>query len=247
MQVVVNLLQNAVKFTDAGGSLSVRVAPEPGGDRVALTVRDTGIGIPPELLPQIFEKYAQADRERSRGGLGLGLALVKGLVELHDGEVRVQSEGTGRGATFTVLLPVTEGPALPEKVSTPVPDLGVRGRVLIIEDSALTVTALRRLLQGWGHEVATARTGADGIARAREFAPDVVLCDLGLPDMKGHDVATELRNHTDSCTTRLIAVSGYAGEEDRHRAIEAGFDMLLAKPVPPEALRELLASLLTGK
>jgi PAS domain S-box-containing protein len=248
-QILANLLQNAAKFTDPGGHLTVLVGPEPTGGRARLTIQDTGVGIEASTLPHIFERFRQADasREHSRGGLGLGLALVKGLVELHGGEVTAQSEGPGRGATFTIRLPMTEAPVQPNERPGPASGGDIQGRILIIEDSSLTVRALERLLQGWGLEVAVAYSGGEGIAKAQALHPEVVISDLGLPDMGGLDVARALRKLPDFQTTRLIAVSGYAGEEDRRRALEAGFDLWLAKPVPPEMLREALTSLLPSR
>jgi CheY-like chemotaxis protein len=212
----------------------------------ALTVADTGLGIDAGVLPRLFEPFAQADRslERSRGGLGLGLALVKGLVEQHGGSVRAQSDGPGRGADFTVLLPLTameEAPSEelePTRVATVAPL-----RVLIVEDNHDSAETLQTLLELAGHEVAVAHSGPAGVARTQEFRPEVVLCDIGLPGMDGYAVAQALRAEPATRSARLIALSGYAQEEDRQRAQEAGFDALLAKPASFDALQRLLEEL----
>jgi signal transduction histidine kinase len=241
-QVTGNLLHNAAKFTDPGGRVMVRVGVD-GAGRASFTVADTGIGIEPHLLPRLFEKFTQADRTlaRSRGGLGLGLALVRGLVELHGGAVRAWSEGPGKGSAFTCTFPLQPPPA----EERPAPGQGsVRGgprRVLIIEDNRDSADSLSLLLQLGGHDVVVAYNGRDGIAQARRFRPDVVLCDLGLPGMTGFEVARALRDDPATATARLIAVSGYGQDEDQRRARAAGFDDHLIKPVDPELLQDRVA------
>jgi signal transduction histidine kinase/CheY-like chemotaxis protein len=239
-QVLGNLLGNAAKFTDRGGRVTVRLTAADG--RAEVAVRDTGVGLEPAMLPRLFEAFAQADRslDRSKGGLGLGLALVKGLVELHGGEVRAASEGPGRGATFTFRLPLAgEGPA---KAAAPAAaDAHARRRVLIVEDNRDAADSLRMLLELAGHEVAVAYTGAEGLRAAQARRPDVVLCDLGLPGLSGFEVARALRQGADTAGVRLIAVSGYGRDEDQRRAREAGFDEVLVKPVSPAVLERLLA------
>jgi PAS domain S-box-containing protein len=241
-QVLGNLLANAAKFTDRGGRATVRLAAA--GDRAAVAVSDTGVGVDPAMLPRLFEAFSQADRslERSQGGLGLGLALVKGLVELHGGGVRADSAGPGRGATFTFWLPLdAEPPAAP----TPRPDgeaaAPARRRVLIVEDNVDAADSLRMLLEMAGHEVAVAYTGVAGLEAARARRPDVVLCDLGLPGLTGYEVARALRQGVETAGVRLIAVSGYGRDEDQRRARESGFDEVLVKPVSPAVLERLLA------
>jgi PAS domain S-box-containing protein len=245
-QVVGNLLQNAAKFTDRGGEVLLSLTTE--GREAVITVRDTGIGIEPEMLPWLFETFTQADRSlaRSRGGLGLGLALVKGLVELHGGQVRAASAGAGQGAVFTVTLPMS---ALPESAPAPIAPAGpVRARrVLIIEDHGDAAHSMRDLLEAFGHTVRVACTGPEGVAAAREFAPEVVLCDLGLPGMSGFEVAAQLRQAPEFARTRLIALSGYGQDEDRRRAREAGFDRHLTKPVEIGTLQPLLDEPSTGE
>jgi CheY-like chemotaxis protein len=240
-----NLLHNASKFTDPGGRVRVGVAQDPNRPQALVTVADTGIGIEPELLPVLFKPFAQADRslDRSRGGLGLGLALVKGLVHLHGGEVRVASAGPGRGTEFTLTLPLDHDTASVVPAAAPPPKPPQAGRrVMVIEDNRDAAETLRLMLELWGHQVALAFTGPAGIEMARGFHPEVILCDLGLPGMDGFAVARELRGHADMASVRLIAVSGYGQDEDRSRAREAGFDFHLTKPVDPQDLESLLAT-----
>jgi signal transduction histidine kinase/ActR/RegA family two-component response regulator len=241
-QVVGNLLQNANKFTPAGGEVTVRLAAA--GDRAAITVRDTGIGVEPSLLARMFEPFAQEDRSlaRTRGGLGLGLALARGLVELHGGRVAAHSEGPGRGAEFTVTLPVVEAPPASDAPQAPhaPPPVAAR-RVLVIEDDPDAAQTLGEALELEGHTVEHARDGATGVALAHARRPDVVLCDIGLPDLDGYEVARALRNDAGLRGTRLVALSGYAQPEDVDRAREAGFDAHLAKPAPIESVTSALA------
>jgi two-component system, chemotaxis family, CheB/CheR fusion protein len=239
VQIVGNLLQNAAKFTNPGGSVRVGVEQDEG--TAVLRIEDTGVGIPPAILQRMFEPFTQADESlhRSAGGLGLGLALVKGLAELHGGSVAVRSEGTGRGAEFRVRLP------LAADVARPAPPRarharGRRRRVLVIEDNVDAAETLRMLLEMGQHEVEMAHDGREGIAKARAFHPDLVLCDIGLPEVDGYAVARAIRADPDMSGTELVAVTGYALPEDRRRAIEAGFDRHLAKPVPVELIEQVL-------
>jgi PAS domain S-box-containing protein len=235
-QVIGNLLQNAAKFTPAGGQVSVTMVVED-GERLLLTVADTGAGIDPDILPRLFEPFTQADStlDRSRGGLGLGLALVKGLVEEHGGAVTASSAGPGQGAAFAIRLPLHRGRA-------PARNEGARSprRVLIIEDNADAAECLREALRLDGHTVAVAGSGVEGIAMARSFRPDAVLCDIGLPGMDGYEVARRVRADTELTGIMLIAVTGYARAEDHVRAREAGFDHHLAKPASVAAIRDLI-------
>jgi CheY-like chemotaxis protein len=245
-QVLGNLLQNALKFTNAGGRVTVRLTAESG--RATVSVRDTGIGVAPELLPSIFDTFIQADHSlaRSRGGLGLGLPLVKGLVELHGGQVRAASPGLGQGTEVQFWLPLLARPRTPARTPVPAVPTGRKLRVLIVEDSHDTARTLRLLLTRFGHEVSMAHSGPAGVAAARQGRPDVVLCDLGLPEMDGYEVARALRRDPATASARLIAVSGYGQEEDRRRSEQAGFDLHLTKPVDPLELQRLLASLPVG-
>jgi signal transduction histidine kinase len=238
-QVVGNLLHNAAKFTPAGGEVTVRLSATAAS--AELSVRDDGAGMEAHELERMWEPFAQADRSlaRTKGGLGLGLSLVKALVELHGGTVRARSEGPGRGAEFLITLPVAgEAPALP----APPRERAARASllVLVIEDNVDAGQGLGDLLELRGHRVRVARDGRSGLAAAREARPDVVVCDLGLPDMSGFDVARALRGDERLRSTRLIALSGYAQHEDRQRAREAGFDAHVAKPPDVEELMNLL-------
>jgi CheY-like chemotaxis protein/nitrogen-specific signal transduction histidine kinase len=230
-QIVGNLLHNAAKFTPPGTrtTLSVRRADDGSAE---LSVEDRGQGIAPELLDHLFEPFVQAEKTlaRNAGGLGLGLALVKGLTELHGGSVTAQSGGPGRGTRFVVHIPL-EGRKAPRLtlLSTPAPPLA-SGRVLIIEDNADAAATLKEALELDGHAVEVAGSGPEGIRTARTFRPDAVLCDIGLPGMSGYEIARELRADLALRSATLIALSGYALPEDVDRAREAGFDLHLAKP-----------------
>jgi two-component system CheB/CheR fusion protein len=238
-QSVSNLVVNAVKFTPPGGRVSVSLEGE--GGRAVLRVRDTGTGIEPEMMKRLFEPFSQADRsiDRSRGGLGLGLHLVRGFVEMHGGEVRAASEGAGKGAELTVILPLAEAPVPAPMPSSP--DL-TRQRVLVIEDHVDSAETMVMFLEIAGHEAAVAHDGPEGIERAHAFRPEVILCDIGLPGgMDGYDVAHAVRADPELAGVRLIALTGYGQEEDKARAREAGFDAHMTKPIDPQVLERLLA------
>jgi PAS domain S-box-containing protein len=238
-QVIGNLLQNAAKFTPAGGRVVVGVRAA--GRRAEVFVRDTGVGMEPDQVERMFEPFAQAERSlaRTKGGLGLGLALAKGLVELHGGTIRAHSEGPGRGAEFRVALP---GASEPSREASPGSRAaGGQGRlVLVVEDNVDAGQSLADLLEMQGHRVVLARDGRSGIALARSIRPDVVLCDLGLPDVDGFEVARILRRDEALRTTRLVALSGYAQAEDQRSARAAGFDAHLSKPPPLDALEAIV-------
>jgi PAS domain S-box-containing protein len=237
-QVVGNLLGNASKFTPRGGR--VQVTLEAQGDQARLQVRDSGVGISREMLGRVFEPFTQAQGtlDRSPGGLGLGLSLVKALVELHGGSVDAYSAGPASGAVFTLLLPLDFSTA---PVAEPVrrPPAEPR-RVLIIEDNVDAANGLQEVLQLGGHDVRVAYNGSDGLAEARTFRPQVVFCDLGLPGMDGYEVARTLRAAPEVQTAYVVALSGYALPEDVQRALEAGFDRHLAKPPSMEQLNDAL-------
>jgi PAS domain S-box-containing protein len=243
-QILNNLLDNAMKFSDGGEHVTLRVTADPVQCQAVLSVRDEGIGIAPDVLPRIFDVFAQADRslDRSRGGLGLGLALVKGLAELHGGEVAAASEGPGQGAEFTLRLSLEgEPPALSGFPAAPAPAREPQ-RVLVVEDNRDAAESLRLLLELLGHEVRVAYTGPEGVQAAQGWRPGIVLCDIGLPGLDGYGVARELRLNPTTAKVRLLALTGYGAEEDQRRSRQAGFDAHLVKPADPEQLQRLLAS-----
>jgi two-component system CheB/CheR fusion protein len=247
-QVIGNLLGNALKFTNPGDHVQVTLRQENGA--AVLRVRDNGVGIPGDVRSHLFKPFAQAPQtiDRSRGGLGLGLATVKGIVELHGGTVDVASAGAGCGSEFVVRLPLEGPPRVlhrgprPAATSDAKEDVR-RRRVLVIEDNADAAHTLKDVLELGGHEVRIAPDGPSGVAEARAFRPEVVLCDLGLPGMSGFEVARALRGGgTSTDEPLLIALSGYASAEDARRAMEAGFDRHIAKPASTEELEKLVAS-----
>ena len=240
-QVLNNLLDNAAKFRNGGDNVSVRLAEE--SNEVIITVQDNGSGIEAELFPRLFEPFAQADRslDRARGGLGLGLSLVKGLTQLHGGDVKAESDGAERGAKFTIRLPVPqEKTVLTRKPTAPFPQVSRRRRILIVEDNRDAADSLRMLLEAYGHEVAAAYTGPEGVEMANALRPDIVLCDIGLPGLDGYGVANELRQNPETAKIPLIAITGYGGEDDQKRSFQAGFSNHLTKPVDPSVLHSLL-------
>jgi PAS domain S-box-containing protein len=243
-QVLGNLLQNAAKFTPEAGRVRVKVSVDAQARQAVLAIADSGPGIAAQMLEQVFEPFIQLDTslDRARAGLGLGLALVKGLVEQHGGTVSAHSEGPGRGAEFVVRLPLDAGPrSAPGQA--PGPARAVRRRVLIIEDNFDAADSLREVLEFEGHEVAVARDGPEGIVQARAFRPELVLCDIGLPGMDGYAVAQALRAEEGLSGVSLVALTGYARDEDLQRAREAGFDHHLAKPPSIEKIERLLREL----
>jgi PAS domain S-box-containing protein len=242
-QVMGNLLHNASKFTPAGGRVTVSVEADREIGQAVARVRDTGTGIEPEMLPRIFEPFTQAatTMDRSRGGLGLGLALVKGLVDLHQGQVAAYSDGLGKGSEFVVRLPLVDTAAIAPQPAQPLPSRA--RRVLVIEDNLDAADCLQTLLEFGGHVVRVAGNGRDGLSAAREFMPEVVLCDIGLPGMDGFEVARAFRADPALRGVALVALSGYALQEDVQRALQAGFDRHLAKPANPETVERVLAEL----
>ncbi len=246
-QMVGNLLHNAAKFTDPGGRVTVELGVDPPAapKTAEIAVRDTGIGMDAEMLERLFETFSQADRSlaRSRGGLGLGLALVKGLADLHGGEVEAASGGLGQGARFTLRLPLASAEAAPlEEPEIPAPSAGAR-RVLVVEDNADAAESMQLLLELRGFAAAIAGDGLAGLELARQFRPDVVLCDIGLPGgLDGYAVARALRADPAFAGLRLIALTGYGQAEDQRQAYAAGFDLHLTKPVDPAKLFQLLAA-----
>ena len=244
-QVVVNLLNNAAKYTDTGGLIRMTVNRD--GAEAVIRVRDNGVGIAPELLPHVFELFTQVDGSlgRSYGGLGIGLALARNLVEMHEGRLQAASGGLGKGCEFTIKLPVLLAPTVPEvktvlQAGKPV---GRSLRVLVVEDNIDAGDSLSLLLRLYGHEVEVARTGPTALEMAAASRPDVVLLDIGLPGMDGYKVAKRLREMPEFKGVVLCALTGYTpSEADRHRQQETGFDHYYVKPVDVEKLLELFKS-----
>ncbi|KYF71704.1 ATP-binding protein [Sorangium cellulosum] len=252
-QVVTNLLTNAAKYTPPGGAISVRLTREAAGGapQAVLRVRDTGRGIPAAMLERVFELFTQVDQtiDRSTGGLGLGLTLVRRLVEMHGGSVVAASAGPGRGSEFTVRLPLggaaapiaARGEPPPAAREEPRAEAAARRRVLVVEDAADVRRMLREFLEALGHEVAVAADGLDGVAKLLALRPDVAFVDVGLPGIDGHEVARRARAAPGGEALYLVALSGYGGPEDQARSARAGFDLHLTKPVIAATLQQVLA------
>jgi two-component system, sensor histidine kinase len=248
-QVLTNLLDNASKYSNSGDIIDFSISlgrGASGAGEARITVRDRGIGMDADTLPTIFELFSQADvpLARSRGGLGIGLTLVRTLVELHGGRVSARSDGPGKGSEFEVVLPLLaeELLPLPEGNAFKPPDNTVprRRRVLVVEDNPDARDALRCLLEIWGHEVIVAADGASGVSSVTAHRPDIALVDLGLPVMDGYEVARQVRSALGAASPLLIALTGYGAPEQRAQALAAGFDLHLVKPVDPDRLSALL-------
>jgi PAS domain S-box-containing protein len=241
-QVLINLLTNAVKYTDPGGHIWVTAAAE--GGEVVLRVRDSGIGIDPVMLPRVFELFVQAERrmDRAVGGVGIGLSLVKKLVELHGGSVQAFSAGLGRGTELVVRLPAAKTPGAAERADAegrPADMFGLR--ILVVDDNINAADSLATLLELSGHEVRVAYEGEAALLVAEAFKPQVVLLDIGMPGMDGYEVGRALRQKPQTRSALLVAITGWGAPEDLRRSKEAGFDHHLVKPVEPSALQRLLA------
>ena len=238
-QVLGNVLDNARKFTARGGSVNIALRADEADASAELAIRDNGIGMTPETAATVFEAFTQADHslEHAAGGLGLGLAVAKGLVELHGGTIEAASAGIGRGSTFRIRLPMQpEAPALAQRRATTIRRAKRAIRVLVVEDNADAAESLRLLLQECGYEVSVAADGAAAVALAKRVSPHVVLCDIGLPGATGFKVAQALRQEPRTAKAFIAAVTGYGGEGIAARCREAGFDAHLTKPVDPEEL-----------
>ena len=244
MQVVSNLLNNAMKYSDEGSRIELRLTAREG--EAHIVVRDQGIGIDPELLPRIFELFAQGKQplDRSQGGLGVGLTVVHRLVELHGGTIRAGSDGAGCGAEFKVTIPCLsvvghDDAAGPREPPTPAAARG--SRVLIVDDNQDAAESIALFLQLEGHEVKTVREPMAALASVPVFAPEVVLLDIGLPMIDGYEVARRMRQMPATRDALIVAVSGYGQPEDKQRAAQAGFDQHFVKPTDPHLLVELIA------
>jgi signal transduction histidine kinase len=244
-QIVANLLNNAAKYSN--DRAQIRLSTSVSAGSLVIAVEDTGVGIEPEQLASMFELFVQGEHSmaRSEGGLGIGLTLVRRLVEMHGGSVEAHSEGAGRGSTFIVRIPVATGaPAADDRrrrVAASTPG-GPRRRILVVDDNADTVLGLSRLLRLMGHDVQAAHDGTEALAVAEQFGPDFILMDLGLPGIDGYEVTARLRARESGRRAVIVAVSGYGQETDRRRSREAGFDHHLLKPVDFDALTAIIAT-----
>jgi signal transduction histidine kinase/ActR/RegA family two-component response regulator len=247
-QVFSNLLINAAKYTDPGGRIQLRASLQ--GEQVIVSVSDNGIGIPAELLPRVFNMFFQshAARARAEGGLGVGLSLVRGLVQLHGGSVEARSDGSGRGSEFTVRLPlgaVRQKAGDAEDEEEPLSgDAGLK--ILVVDDNRDAADTCAMLLEASGHHVQTAYTGRQALELARAFRPHAMLLDIGLPDLDGYRLAQQIRATPWGRGAVLVAVTGWGQEEDRQRAVAAGFDHHLVKPLSADMVETLLHSLSRG-
>jgi CheY-like chemotaxis protein len=243
-QVFSNLLNNAAKYTEPGGTITLTVERRAG--EVTVTIADNGIGIPEEMLPRIFDMFTQVDRslERSRGGLGIGLTLVRTLTELHGGRIEAHSGGPGQGSAFSVTLPVVN-PSQPRLVAfepNGPPHAATRGRkILLVDDNRDSARTLARLLKLHGHEATLAHDGGEAVTAAEAYRPEIILLDIGLPVLNGYDVARIIRGRPWGREVTIVALTGWGQAGDRKRSKEAGFDHHLVKPVDPAALEKLLA------
>jgi signal transduction histidine kinase/CheY-like chemotaxis protein len=237
VQSLTNVLENSVKFTQVGGEIVVTVRDA--GSDLELKVRDNGAGIAPELLPRVFELFVQSERaaDRSQGGLGIGLSVVKRLIEMHGGDVQLASDGVGRGTTTTIRLPRAAQAAA--RHETPAPPRRAR-RVLVVDDSSDAADSLAMLLELGGHEVATAYSAAAALETAERLQPDIAFIDIGLPRMNGYELARRLRASDRCRAIRLVALTGYGQPGDREEARRAGFDDHIVKPADWEAVGAIL-------
>jgi signal transduction histidine kinase len=241
-QIVWNLISNAIKFTEPGGK--VTVISETIGDEARVTVEDTGIGIEPSFLPHVFDRFRQADGSTSRlhGGLGLGLAIAHALTKLHGGSLKVESQGRGHGARFTLQLKVDKESHAPIETPKETQHALVGMKVLIVEDSADTLALLKTIFAQEGAEVVTATSADEALAVLKSTIPDIIVSDIGMPDTDGFELLRRIQQMPEVASTPAIAISGYASESDRKQALAVGYRALLAKPVDVDALFDLIHS-----
>lgn len=249
-QALSNLLTNAAKYTDPGGRVVLQAECQDGA--VTFTVTDTGIGVPATALPTIFEMFSQVDSaiDRSEGGLGIGLALVKGLVLLHGGTVEAASSGPGKGSTFTIRLPAEcqlQSSGQATRVVSATPHSGRRGRVLVVDDNRDAASSLAMVLGTSGHAVQIAHAGEEALIAGSAMEPDVVLLDIGLPDINGYEVARRIRHSAWGRGVLLVALTGWGQKDDVERAHDAGFDLHLTKPADPERIERLVEDFLAER
>jgi PAS domain S-box-containing protein len=242
-QIFVNLLNNAAKYTEDHGEIDIRVHRN--GGEIVICIRDNGMGIPPAMLPRVFDMFAQVDRtlSRSQGGLGIGLALARRLVEMHGGKIEARSGGLGRGSEFRVHLPVAsvaevKAPSGPQEAETPA--AGRRRRILVVDDNRDAATALQLFLKLLKHDTRVAFNGLQAIEVAEEFRPDMILMDIGMPEMDGFEAARRIREKGWSAGTQMVALTGWGQEDDRRRSRESGFDHHFTKPLNTDDLLQLL-------
>ncbi len=242
VQCLANVLTNSAKYTEPGGE--IRIETREAGGEVTISVTDNGVGIPPDLLPKVFELFVQGERtlDRSQGGLGIGLSIVKRLIEMHDGSVRITSEGERRGTTCELRLPLIDG----QRASTAVSGTRAQSkarRILVVDDNEDAANTLAMILKLEGHDVDTAYSGAEAFERIEKFRPEIVLLDIGLPGLDGYQVAERVRMQPALRDVHLVAMTGYGQEADRQRTREAGFAAHLVKPVDFDDLSHALAEL----
>ena len=240
-QVFANLLQNAVKYTDPGGALTISLTPD--GARVSVMVRDSGVGIPSDMLSRVFDLFTQVPvgLDRAQGGLGIGLTLVRTLVELHGGHVSAHSVGLGQGSTFTVSLPLVAAPKVAPAQALPRAVAASKLTVLVVDDNSDNAESLAEVIRMMGAHVLVARDGVEALDLAQRHTPGLVLLDIGLPGMDGYETARRLRSQS-AAPMRLVALTGYGSPEDHERSRAAGFDAHYVKPIAPESIDKLLAS-----
>jgi signal transduction histidine kinase/DNA-binding response OmpR family regulator len=255
-QILENLLTNAGKYTKPGGRIDVSLSAEQG--EAVIRVRDTGVGIAPEMLPKIWEMFAQAENssDQAKSGLGIGLSLARQLVHLHGGSISATSAGLDKGSEFTVRLPLLSAAAAenaaaetaaPAETGKTEPSSAARRRILVVDDNADAADSLGVLLGIWGHEVEIAHDAVSALQAARKFDPEVIFLDIGLPEMNGYEVARRIREEAGPARVKFIALSGYGAERDQLRSREAGFDLHLVKPVDPRRLSAAIASVLAPR
>jgi CheY-like chemotaxis protein/anti-sigma regulatory factor (Ser/Thr protein kinase) len=244
-QVLSNLLNNAAKYTEPGGKITLVV--ERRDTDVSVKVRDNGVGIPPEMLPRIFEMFTQIDRtlERSQGGLGIGLTVVQRLVEMHGGSIEARSEGHGMGSEFIVRLPAVQSVVHDERIGGEERQASPasRYRILVVDDNKDAASSLSMMLKILGNEVRTAHDGEEGVAAAAEYRPDLIVLDVGMPKLNGFEACRRIREQSWGKGIFIVALTAWGQEEDKRRSQEAGFDHHVVKPVEPADLEELLGSL----
>jgi len=244
VQILTNLLSNAIKYTPRGGRIALLATRE--GNEARLSVRDSGLGVPPDKLGSIFEMFGQLDRSLETGhkGLGIGLALARALASAHGGRITANSDGLGQGSEFNVWLPVATSVETALPVSSDQRDsAGTPAcRVLLVDDNRDVATSICRFVRLLGHDVRMAFDGMEAMQMAGEFRPDVVLMDIGMPKLNGYDVARKLRSETWGRQMTLVAISGWGREADHRRSIQSGFDRHMTKPIEPLVLEALLDS-----